>query len=97
MFDKVRKLVGYLRFDTEKQVKLLNELYGVADIFENFFIPCVKLKAKIKDEKGKTTKKCMISQKHLIKEYWKAMNSQKKQKRNLMDTIMEELMKITHV
>lgn len=55
--DKVRKLVGYLRYDTEEEVKILNQIYHVADLIENFFVPTMKLKYKIKDEKAKTVKK----------------------------------------
>jgi len=55
--DKVRKLVGYLRYDTEQEVKLLNELYDLADLYDNFFIASAKLKEKVKDEKGRTIKK----------------------------------------
>jgi len=44
--DKVRKLVGYLRYDTEEEVKILNQIYHVADLIENFFVPTMKLKYK---------------------------------------------------
>ncbi len=55
--DKVRKLVGYFRYDTEEEVSLLNQIYEVADTLENFFVPTMKLKCKIKDERGRTMKK----------------------------------------
>ncbi len=55
--DKVRKLVGYLRFDKEEEVALLNEIYERAELVDNFFIACFKLKERIKDERGKTVKK----------------------------------------
>lgn len=51
--DKVRKLVGYHRYDTNIQVRLLNRLYEVEDIISNFFVPSQKLTEKLKDEKGK--------------------------------------------
>lgn len=55
--DKVRKLVGYFRYDTEEEVKLLNQIYEVADLLENFFVPTMKLLGRLKDEKGRTIKK----------------------------------------
>lgn len=55
--DKVRKLIGYFRFDTEIEVKLLNKIYKQADLIDNYFIACAKLKEKVKDSKGKTIKK----------------------------------------
>lgn len=40
----VRKLVGYHRYDTERQVHLLNDLYrNEWRLYENFFQPTVKL------------------------------------------------------
>ena len=36
--DKVRKLVGYFRYDTEREVRLLNLLYEKSDLLDNFFI-----------------------------------------------------------
>ena len=51
--DKVRKLVGYHRYDTQKQVRILNQLYRVEDVISNFFLPPQKLVEKVKDEKGR--------------------------------------------
>jgi hypothetical protein len=42
----VRRAVGYQRFDTEEQLRLLNELYEVLDLYNNFFQPSMKLKSK---------------------------------------------------
>ena len=39
----VRRLVGYDRYDTPKQVKLLNLLYTESRLFCNFFLPVTKL------------------------------------------------------
>jgi len=47
--DKVRKLVGYFRYDSEEEVSLLNEIYNRADLLDNFFIANFKLKDKIKN------------------------------------------------
>jgi len=51
--DKVRKLVGYHRYDTEEQVELLNRLYEIEDLISNFFLPSQKLIEKVKDDKGR--------------------------------------------
>ncbi len=55
--DKVRKLVGYLRYDTEPELNLLNSLYQKADMLDNFFITSAKLKEKIRDNKGRVIKR----------------------------------------
>jgi len=55
--DKVRKLVGYFRYESEEEVSLLNEIYSRADLLDNFFIPNFKLKNKVKNDKDKTIKK----------------------------------------
>ena len=47
--DKVRKLVGYHRYDSQEQVALLNRLYEVEDLISNFFLPSQKLIEKIKE------------------------------------------------
>lgn len=39
----VRHWVGYKRYETEKQVTLLNELYGFLRLYTNFFLPVQKL------------------------------------------------------
>jgi hypothetical protein len=39
----VRRLVGYDRYDTPKQVKQLNRLYEVYRLYVNFFLPVTKL------------------------------------------------------
>ena len=55
--DKVRKLVGYWRYDTQEAVNTLNYLYFLEDIISNLFIPTMKLKEKMYDEKGRLIKK----------------------------------------
>lgn len=55
--DKVRKLVGYWRYDTEQELKLLNLLYEKADLLDNFFIPSAKLMEKIRDDKGRVIRR----------------------------------------
>lgn len=51
--DKVRRLVGYHRYDTKKEISLLNRLYAVADLYDNFFIASAKVKEKVRDLKGR--------------------------------------------
>jgi len=55
--DKIRKLVAYFRYDTAAEVEILNQLYDKADLMDNFFIASAKLKKKIKNVKGKVTKR----------------------------------------
>lgn len=55
--DKVRKLVGYYRYDTEQEVKLLNLLYEKSDLLDNFFIASAKLEQKIRDGKGRVIRR----------------------------------------
>jgi hypothetical protein len=55
--DKVRKLVGYYRYDTEQEVKLLNLLYERSDLLDNFFIASAKLEEKIRDNKGRVIRR----------------------------------------
>lgn len=45
----IRKRFGYLRFDTEKERDLLNDLYrNELRLYKNFFLPRMKLKEKIR-------------------------------------------------
>ncbi len=55
--DKIRKLVGYYRYDTQVEVDLLNQIYDVADLIDNFFIASAKLKKKIIDDKGRVIRR----------------------------------------
>jgi len=55
--DKVRKLVGYWRYDTYEELELLNLLYEKADLLDNFFIPAAKLKEKIRDTQGRVIRR----------------------------------------
>jgi len=49
--------VGYFRYDTEEEVELLNEIYEVVDLVDNFFVPTMKLKSKITDSRGRVIKR----------------------------------------
>jgi hypothetical protein len=55
--DKVRKLVGYYRYDTEQEIRLLNLLYERSDLLDNFFIASAKLEEKIRDNKGRVIRR----------------------------------------
>ena len=45
----VRRLVGYDRYDSLRQVDQLNELYAVYNLYTNHFIPTTKLISKTRD------------------------------------------------
>jgi hypothetical protein len=45
-YSVVRRAVGYQRFDTEQQLALLNEVYELLDLYNNFFQPSMKLQSK---------------------------------------------------
>lgn len=42
-YSVVRRAVGYLRYDTPEELRLLNELYGYLRLYSNFFQPVMKL------------------------------------------------------
>lgn len=44
----VRRWIGYGRYDTQEQVDILNELYTVLRLYNNFFVPVMKLKEKVR-------------------------------------------------
>ncbi len=50
--DKVRKLVGYFRYDREEYVYMLNEIYYYADLYDNFFKCSAKLVKKEYNDKN---------------------------------------------
>jgi len=52
----VRRNVGYLRHDTEEELKVLNELYIYLDDYVNFFQPVLKLILKVRNG-SRVTKK----------------------------------------
>jgi hypothetical protein len=45
----VRKTVGYWRYETEKEVEIMNKLYKVLRLYTNFFQPQMKLIKKAHD------------------------------------------------
>lgn len=53
----VRKVIGYLRYDTEEELNIINDLYrNELRLFKNFFQPTIKLSQKIRI-KGKIHRK----------------------------------------
>jgi hypothetical protein len=38
-WDKFRKIVGYFRYDTDYEFDLLNKIWEISDLIDNFFIP----------------------------------------------------------
>ena len=55
-YSVVRRAVGYLRYDTEEELNLLNELYVYLGCYNNYFMPVVKLQSKTRAG-SKVTKK----------------------------------------
>jgi len=55
-YSVVRRNVGYLRYDTEEELSVLNEIYLNLGYYVNFFMPVVKLKSKTRTG-SKVTKK----------------------------------------
>jgi hypothetical protein len=55
-YSVVRRTLGYLRYDTEEELKVINELYEVLRVYTNFFLPSQKLIEKTR-EGSKVTKK----------------------------------------
>ena len=45
-YSVVRRAVGYQRFDSDEQLRLLNQLFEKLDLYTNFFQPSLKLKSK---------------------------------------------------
>jgi len=48
-YTSVRRNVGYLRYDTDDELKVLNELYDVLRLYQNFFLPQMKLIEKTRE------------------------------------------------
>ena len=55
--DKIRKIIGYFRYDTQKAVEVLNEFYDVEDLITNFFVPSQKLVERIYDDQHRVIKR----------------------------------------
>lgn len=48
-YTAVRRNVGYMRYDTEEELAILNELYDVLRLYNNFFLPQMKLIEKTRE------------------------------------------------
>jgi len=59
-YSVVRRAVGYLRYDTEEELNILNELYAYLDDYVNFFQPVSKLTSKTR-QGSKVAKKYDIA------------------------------------
>ena len=42
-YSVVRRAVGYLRYDTDEEMRIMNKLYDVLSLYINFFLPSMKL------------------------------------------------------
>lgn len=47
-YTHIRRYVGYLRFDTQDELKVLNGLYEELYLYKNFFQAQIKLKEKVR-------------------------------------------------
>ena len=47
-YTSVRRNVGYMRYDTDEELAILNELYDVLRLYTNFFLPQAKLIEKVR-------------------------------------------------
>jgi hypothetical protein len=45
----VRKVVGYRRFDTTGELRVLNEIYAVLRVYKNFCLPTIRLQSKTRE------------------------------------------------
>ena len=45
----VRKVVGYRRFDTTGELRVLNEIYGALRLYKNFCLPTIRLQSKVRE------------------------------------------------
>lgn len=55
--DRVRKTVGYFRYDTEAEYEALKEVYHYLNLFTNYWQPSIKISEKTRLENGKYQKK----------------------------------------
>jgi len=43
-------VVGYRRFDTTGELRLLNAIYGVLSVYKNFCLPTIRLQSKTREQ-----------------------------------------------
>jgi len=85
-YSVVRRAVGYLRYDTEEELRILNELYRHLRLYTNFFQPTMKLiektrigsKVTKKYDKPKTPYERVLKSSDVSEENKKELKSQYK-------------------
>jgi hypothetical protein len=82
-YSVVRRAVGYLRYDSQEEVDILNELYIHLDYYTNYFQPVVKLvlktrigsKVKKKYDEAKTPYRRVLESKYIDDEKKRKLNT----------------------
>lgn len=80
----IRSFLGNLRYDTEYELMIINELYDTLRLYKNFFQPIIKLKEKIR-EKGRIHRKYELAKtpyQRIIESDW-ISNEKRKELTNL--------------
>ena len=77
----IRRLVGYGRYETQKQVNQLNALYAVYRLYVNHFLPVPKLVSKVRE--GSKIKKVYDDPKTPYQRVWDSPQVSPKDKRKL--------------
>jgi len=83
-YSVVRRAVGYLRYETEEQLEVINELYGYLRVYTNYFQPVMKLiektrvgsRVRKKYDKSKTPYHRVIESSHVEEEEKKALSKE---------------------
>jgi hypothetical protein len=83
-YSVVRRAVGYLRYETEEQLEVINELYGYLRVYTNYFQPVMKLiektrvgsRVRKKYDKSKTPYHRVIESSHVEEEEKKALSTE---------------------
>jgi hypothetical protein len=83
-YSVVRRAVGYLRYETEEQLEVINELYGYLRVYTNYFQPVMKLiektrvgsRVRKKYDKSKTPYHRVIESSHVEEEKKKALSTE---------------------
>jgi hypothetical protein len=105
----VRKVVGYRRYDTTTELKLLNEIYAVARLYRNFFQPAIKLRSKTrvdgrikrKYEKARTPYERLLSSGQITQKAAQQLRRQYQQLnpaelRRQLETLQAQLERTSH-
>ena len=104
----VRRFAGYARYESQTACGLLNELYTLLHEYNNFFMPSMRLKEKVRDgarvsrryHEPKTPYKMLIDSPHLdkaakkrLKERYEKLNPAELKRK--MDAIQKRLAKLS--